>query len=35
MTRAEILSATRALSEDYGAAPEAGSEQTTKTTIPN
>ena len=35
MTRAEILSATRALSEDYGAAPEAGEEPATNTAIPN
>jgi IclR family acetate operon transcriptional repressor len=35
MTRAEILSATRALSEDYGAPREAGAEQSTNTTIPN
>jgi IclR family acetate operon transcriptional repressor len=34
-TRAEIVSATRALSEDYGAVPESGAEQTAKTTIPN
>ena len=35
MTRAEILSATRALSEDYGAAPDTGGEPATNTTIPN
>lgn len=35
MTRAEILSTTRALSEDYGAPREAGAEQPTNTTIPN
>ena len=34
MTRAEILSATRALSEDYGAAPDAGADQPTNA-IPN
>ena len=35
MTRAEILSATRALSEDYGARLDAATEQATNTTIPN
>lgn len=35
LTRAEILSATRALSEDYGAAPDTGGEPATNTAIPN
>lgn len=35
MTRAEILAATRALSEDYGAAPEVGAEQDVNTPTAN
>jgi len=35
MTRAEILSATRALSEDYGASPDTGAEHAANTTIQN